>query len=86
MAVSPLKTSSYARSIIYFGTQSFSSIPAEYIVPCKQYAADKYYIDDIEYALNHNWITQQEFDDIMALKTPESPQHPPIVASSPESI
>lgn len=77
MAISPLKTSSYARNIYLRGIETFTNIPAEYVQPVKQHAADKYYIDDIDYALTRGWITQAERDESVNLKGPEDPQYLP---------
>lgn len=87
MAISPLKTSSYARNIYLRGLETFATIPAEYVQPVKQWAADKYYIDDIDYAVTREWITQAERDETVALKGPEDPQYLPVtVAEEPATL
>jgi hypothetical protein len=86
MAISPLKTSSYARNIYLRGIETFTNIPAEYVQPVKQWAADKYYIDDIDYAASKGWITLAERDETVNLKGPEDPQYLPVTMQSDESI
>lgn len=75
MAVYSWRIGGYARDIYINGTQRFSGIPLEYHEPVKQYAADKYYLDQLATALANGWITQQEYDETMALKTIDSPQY-----------
>lgn len=69
MAVYPFRTSAYARDIYLYGNRRFSDIPAEYREPVKQYAAQNFTQEQIDYALAMGWITQQEYDETMAYKT-----------------
>jgi hypothetical protein len=65
----------YARKIYIDGTQrltardGFSGIPAEYVQPVKQYAADKFTRGQIDDALAKSYIDKQEYDDTIALLT-----------------
>jgi hypothetical protein len=76
----PFRVSTYARNIYLYGTTTFASIPAEYVVPVKQYAATGqvnvaqypsgftgYTREQIDNALAQGYITQQEYDDTVAL-------------------
>jgi len=85
MAVNPLLVRSYATNVYLAGTNSFANIAAtrpDYVQPVKQYAADKYYIDDIDNALTKGWITPEEHADTLALKGPEDPQYRPITLAA----
>lgn len=75
MPIYAFRTSSFARDIILYGNRTFNDIPAAYVPYVKQYAADTFLIDQIDNALTQGWITQQEHDDILALKGPEDPQY-----------
>lgn len=81
MPIYSFLTSSYARDIYLYGNRRFTDrdgktgIPLAYHQPVKQYAADTYYIDQIENALAQTWLLQQEYDDTIALKGPEDPQY-----------
>lgn len=61
------RTSTYARDIYLYGNRTFTQIPAEYVQPVKQYAADTFSDTQISTALTNGWITQTEYDDTMAL-------------------
>lgn len=80
MPVYSFRTSNYAQRIYLTQTDptTLSTIPAEYVQPVKQYAADKYYIDDIDRALTWGRITQEEHAETLSLKGPEDPQYRPI--------
>jgi hypothetical protein len=75
----PFRTSNYAQRIYLTLTDptTLSTIPTEYVDPVKLHAAKTYYIDDIDTALTSGKITQQEYDDTMALKEPGDPQYRP---------
>jgi hypothetical protein len=66
------KVGPYARSIYIDGTQrltardGYSGIPAEYYAPVEQYAADKFTRSQIDDALAHGNINQQEYDETVA--------------------
>lgn len=83
MAVNNLLVRSYATNVYLTGRNSLENIGAtrpEYVEPVMQYAADTFYIDDVDYALTKGWITPQEHADTLALKEPTDPQYrPPIV-------
>lgn len=65
MAVYSFMTGTYARNIYLYGNRTFSSIPAEYHEPVKEYAAQTYSLDQIDYALQNGWITEQEYNDTL---------------------
>lgn len=73
----PFLVSTYARNIYMTGTARFSTIPVGYHADVKGYAAKNYYVDDIDRAQAKGWISQQEYDDTIALKTEVDPQYRP---------
>lgn len=82
MAVNQLLVKSYATNVYRTGRNSLSNIEAtrpEYVAPVMQYAADTYYIEDIDDALTKAWITPTEHADTLALKGEEDPQNRPPV-------
>lgn len=70
MAVLEFRRNTYARNIYLYGTNSFQTVPTEYVEPIKQYAAATFSNEQIKNALDKGWITQQEYDDTMAIKYP----------------
>ncbi|PYI57009.1 hypothetical protein [Paenibacillus flagellatus] len=72
MPIYAFRTNTYARNIYLYGTQSFADIPAAYVQPVKQYAAETFTVAQIDNALEQGWITQQEYDDTMAIAFPQS--------------
>lgn len=58
----------YARSIYLDGTLTFQQIATEYWQPVKTYAATNFTQNQIDNALAQSYITQQEYDDTMAIK------------------
>lgn len=82
MSVNVLLVKSYATNVYRTGRNSLTNIAIlrpEYIAPVMQYAADTYYIEEIDDALTKGWITPEEHADTQALKGVEDPQHrPPI--------
>jgi len=80
MAINNLLVKSYAQNVYRTGMNSLSNIATtrpEYVAPVMQYAADTYYIEDIDYALTKSWITPTEHAETLALKGPEDPQYRP---------
>jgi hypothetical protein len=77
------KTGTYSRSIYLYGTQRFTTrdgytgIPAEYVQPVKEYAAKNFTLYETDDALTQTWITQQEYDDTVILRTELSPTQAP---------
>ena len=67
MAVHAFLTGTYARNIYIYGTRSFSTITTEYHQPIKQYASDSFTVGQIQEALTKDYITQQEYDETIAL-------------------
>lgn len=71
---------SYAREIYLYGNRTFANINQAYVEPVKLYAATGYFngqptvnftgfsVPEIDNALAKGWITQQEYDDTIALK------------------
>lgn len=90
MAVNNILVRSYSTNIYWTGKNSFANIGAtrpEYVEPVKQYAANNYYIEDIDDSLTKGWITPIEHADTQALKTEDDPQHrPDIFAMAEEKI
>lgn len=80
MAVNTLLVKSYATNVYRTGRNSLENIGAtrpEYVQPVMQYAADTYYIEDIDDALTKGWITPTEHADTLALKETDDPQNRP---------
>jgi hypothetical protein len=57
------RTSAYAMDIYLYGNRTFAQIAPDYVIPVKQYAAQKFTQAQIKTALDNGWITQQEYDD-----------------------
>ena len=66
MAVNTLLVKAYAINIYRYGNRTFSTIPAEYHEPVKQYAATYFTLEEIDNALAKGYITQQEYDETLA--------------------
>jgi hypothetical protein len=81
MAIYPSLTAAYAKAIYIDGAKRFSGIRPEYVEPVMQYAADKYYIDDLQDAAQQGWITDEEAAETLLLKGPEDPQYRPAITS-----
>jgi len=89
MAINSILVKSYATNVYLTGRNSLSNIALtrpEYVAPVMQYAADTYYIDDINYALTQGWITPTEHADTLALKGPEDPQYRPALLVVQEEV
>lgn len=65
MAVISLLVKQYAVCIYVYGTRKFSSIPAEYHEPVKQYAATNYTLEQLDNALVNGFITEQEYQETL---------------------
>ena len=93
MAVNALLVKSYAANIYLHGTNSFENIQAqrpEYVTPANdnpvmRYAAQKYFIDDIDRALTNGWITPEQHAATLALKGPDDPQYRPMAMLAAEN-
>jgi hypothetical protein len=83
MAVYSFRTGIFARDIYLYGNQRFTArdgfngIPLEYHIPVKQYAAKNFTLLETDKALANNWINQQEYDETITLRTPDSPNYAP---------
>jgi hypothetical protein len=66
MAAIPMLTRQYALCVYKYGTRQFSTVVAEYHEPVKQYAAENYTLEIIDYALLKGFITEQEYVDTMS--------------------
>lgn len=78
MAISTLLVRSYCANIYLGGSTKLADIEIArptYVVPVMQRAADYLTIDDVDYALDHGFITIQEHADTLDLKGPEDPQY-----------
>ncbi|GMX60821.1 hypothetical protein Elgi_07980 [Paenibacillus elgii] len=79
MANLPFLLSTYARNITMFGNErltprdDFKGVPESYRPDVQSYAARNYDYDELDRALDKGWISRQEHDDIMALKTEADP-------------
>jgi hypothetical protein len=75
MANEPFLVSTYARNIYLIGKERFTArdgckgIPAGYVADVKDFAAKNYFIDDIDHALANGWITAEEHQQTLDLKT-----------------
>ena len=80
--VNYLLVKAYATTVYRTGRNTLANIAVnrpEYVEPVMQYAADTYFIEDIDDALTKAWITPVEHADTLALKEPDDPQNrPPI--------
>ncbi|OXM84617.1 hypothetical protein [Paenibacillus rigui] len=83
MAILSFRVSNYALNINmtgqqrYTGRDNFTGIPAEYAPHVKAYAAKNYYVDDIDRAFANGWLTAEEHQDTLDLKTESDPQFRP---------
>ena len=80
---------SYATNIYWTGRNSFANISIlrpEYVEPVKLYAAQTYYIEDIDDALTKGFITPEEHADTLALKVEGDPQHRPDILAMVEEV
>jgi len=80
MAINTLLVKAYAVNVYKTGMNSLTNIETTrplYVEPVKQYAADTYYIQDIDDALTEAWITPEEHAYTLGLKGPEDPQDRP---------
>lgn len=78
MAINQLLVRAYATNVYITGGNTLSNIAIlrpEYVPYVMQYAADKYYINEIDNALSQGFITPTEHADTLALKGPEDPQY-----------
>jgi len=71
MTVYSFRIGPYARDIYLYGKQSLDTIPAEYYTPAENYAAKNFTKDQISRALTKGYITQQQYDETIALITEE---------------
>jgi hypothetical protein len=74
MAVLPGITSQYAKAVIVDHTRTYDSVPESYKEPVKQFAADRYYIEELDGAVMFGTLPQDVRDAIIALKDPSDPQ------------
>ncbi|WP_019536746.1 hypothetical protein [Paenibacillus ginsengihumi] len=80
-AILAFRVSTYARNIYMTGTERltarehYGGIPENYRIPVLQFAAKNYYIDWLDHALDKGWITPQEYQETIAMKTAEDPQY-----------
>lgn len=81
MANLPFLVSTYARNITMFGNErltprdGFKGVPESYRSDVKSHMARNYDYDELDRALNKGWISRQEFDDIMDLRSEAAPRH-----------
>ncbi len=71
--------STYSRNIIIFGNERFKAgdgfkgIPESYCQDVSCYAAKNYSLAELDNALERGWINQQEYENIISLKTEIDP-------------
>lgn len=68
MTVYNFRIGPYARSIYLDGTKTFADIPAEYDAPVTDYAARNFTSSQLDNALANNYITQEKYDETVALE------------------
>jgi hypothetical protein len=79
VVVYSFRTGTYARNIYLYGNERFTArdgyngIPQEYHQSVKEYAAKNFTLMETEKARITTWITQQEYDDTVILRTESSP-------------
>jgi hypothetical protein len=66
--VNQLLVKMYATNIITYGNRNFETIPEDYVEPVKEYVAMNYTNYQIDKALEKEYITEQEYTDIMTLR------------------
>lgn len=59
----------YATNIITYGNRNFTTIPENYVEPVKEYVATNYTNYQIDTSLEKGYITEQEYTDIMTIKS-----------------
>lgn len=57
----------YSTAIYRHGTKRFPEIFPSYVVPVREYAAATYTLSDIQKAKDNNFITEEEYQDTIAL-------------------
>lgn len=73
MAVVQLLVKAYAINIIRYGNRRFETIPPEYHEPVKEYAAVYFELSDIDKALANEYITEQEYTEILGYRKGTQP-------------
>ena len=58
----------YATNITTYGNRNFGTIPENYVQPVKEYIALNYTDWQIDNALVQDYITEQEYTEIMTLR------------------
>ena len=89
MATNTLLVKSYALNVYMTGRntlENISSTRPDYVQPVMLYAAQTYYIEDINEALSNGWITSQEHADTLALKGPNDLQNWPGYMKAQEKV
>ncbi|PET77603.1 hypothetical protein CN514_00990 [Bacillus sp. AFS001701] len=71
MTVYSFRIGPYARDIYIYGRQKLATIPAEYYTPVENYAAKNFTRGQILNALEPGYITQEQYDETVALITEE---------------
>jgi hypothetical protein len=62
MIIHSFRTSSYARNIYLYGTQSFASIAEIYVNPIVVHAAETFTSAQISNALANGWISEEAYN------------------------
>lgn len=77
MAYYSFRIGPYARSIYLDGTKTFAQVAVEsslYAPAIKEYAANNFTYYQIDLALTNGYISQQEYDETIALKAVIEPR------------
>lgn len=59
----------YAKNIIQHGNRTFDTIAPNYVQPVKEYIANNHPLYDIDNALVKGYITEEEYTEILSLRT-----------------
>ena len=82
MSISALLVKSYSTNIYLYHSTTLDSVQLarpDYVQPVMQRGADFYYIEDMADSVIGGSLTQQQADDILALKGPEDPTNRPVI-------
>ncbi|MEK4715328.1 hypothetical protein [Sporosarcina sp. FSL K6-5500] len=70
MIIHQMLVKQYAVCVYVHGTRKFETVVADYHEPVKQYAADKYTLEQIDNAVVKGYVTEQEYQETIAYTAP----------------
>lgn len=73
MIIHQLLVKQYALCVYVHGTRTFDTVVTDYHEPVKEFAAEKYTLEQIDSALIKGHVTEQEYQDTIAYTTPIAP-------------